>query len=130
MAAKRKAKPGDEELVADYMQKLAHPYKAEIEALRTIIRSTDSRIKERIKWNAPSYYYIEDLLTFNPRATGHVHLVFHHPLIETISSGILEGEYKGRRMTYFTGMKEVENKKPELTRVIRELIALIEGAGK
>ncbi len=60
--------------------------KAEIEAVRTIIKNADSKMLERIKWNAPSYYYKEDLVTFNPRATKHVHLVFHHAAIVKIKS--------------------------------------------
>jgi hypothetical protein len=130
MRGKRKEVPTDEELVAEYMQKLDHPYKQEIEALRIIIRKADSRISERIKWNAPSYYYIDDFLTFNLRASVHIHLVFHHPCIEKIRSGLLEGEYKGRRMVYLKGPEEVESKKAELTKVIRELIVLMGEASK
>lgn len=111
------------------MEALEHPLKWEIEAVRGIIKSADSRISERIKWNAPSYHYKEDLVTFHLRATEHVHLVFHHPSIETISSPLLQGEYKGRRMAYFKNMEEVRQGEEELKRVIRRLVANIEEAG-
>jgi uncharacterized protein YdhG (YjbR/CyaY superfamily) len=119
-------KQSDAEQVAEYMNKLEHPLKAAIEAVRDIIKKADKRINERIKWNAPSYYYKEDMVTFNPRATRHVHLVFHHPAIESIPSSILEGDYKGRRMTYFADMNEVKSKQKELVRVMGEIIKHIE----
>lgn len=122
------AKKPDADKVAEYMAALEHPLKAEIEAVRTIIKSADSRIGERIKWNAPSYYYTEDLVTFQLRATEHVHLVFHYPLIETVPSPILEGAYKGRRMAYFKSMEEVKQHEEELIRILRRLIRGIDGS--
>lgn len=119
-------KASDAEQVAAYLQQLEHPLKAEIEALRDIIRNAVPGIGERIKWNAPSYYYKEDMVTFNPRATGHVHLVFHHPAIEEIRSDLLQGDYKGRRMAYFADMNEVLSGREELARVLQELVAHIQ----
>ena len=113
----KKDSPGkltDADKVAEYMTKLKHPLKAGMEAVRTIIRTTDKRISERIKWNAPSYYYKEDMVTFNGWATKNIHLVFHHPFIVKIKSVLLEGDYKDRRMMYFNDMADVKKKKKEL----------------
>lgn len=120
-------KATDAEKVSEFMEALEHPLKREIEAVRAIIKSVDSGIGERIKWNAPSYYYREDMVTFHLRATEHVHLVFHHPSIETIASPLLQGEYKGRRMAYFKTMEEVRQGEEELKRVLKRLVANIEG---
>jgi uncharacterized protein YdhG (YjbR/CyaY superfamily) len=122
----KKAKPTDAELVADYMEKLVHPLKAEMEAVRTIIKSSDKTIQERIKWNAPSYYTSADFVTFNHRSPEYVHLIFHHPMIVQIKSALLEGDYKDRRMTYFRNMKEVSAAKKELQRIIKTLVQLIQ----
>lgn len=119
-------KPGDEEKVNEYMSKLDHPLKAEIEAVRTIIKNSNRNIAERVKWNAPSYYYKEDIVTFNLRAPKHVHLVFHHPLIVHIKSGLLEGDYKDRRMMYLRDMQEVKTNKKELEDIINELVRFID----
>jgi hypothetical protein len=73
-----------------------------------------------------SVYYREDLVTLNPRATKHVHLVFHHPTIVNIQSGLSEGDYKDRRMAYFTDMTNVQSKKKELKRIINELVEFID----
>ncbi len=123
--ATKKTKPTDEELVADWMQKLEHPLKAEIDAVRTIIKASNSNIKERIKWNAPSYYSTEDIVTFNHRATQHVHLIFHHPSIIKIKSALLEGDYKDRRMLYLPDMKAIKTHKKELQRIVNESVQLI-----
>lgn len=116
----------DTEQVMAYMEALEHPLKAEIEALRTIIKEIDTRISERIKWKAPSYYCKEDFLTFNHRMQDKVHLIFHNDAIPKINSVILEGDYKDRRMVYFKDMTDVMAKKIELQRIIAELLKLIE----
>ncbi len=112
----------DTEKVNDYMRKLEHPLKTEIEAVRIIILQASSKIAERVKWNAPSFYYRQDLVTFNPRAQKQVHLVFHHPAIVTIKSSLLEGDYKDRRMLYFADMAAVYAHKATLERIMNELV--------
>lgn len=124
MAAK-KVKPTDEDLVNDWMTKLKHPLKAEIDAVRQIIKDSNKSIHERIKWNAPSYYTSADIVTFNHRATKYVHLIFHHPTIVKIKSALLEGDYKDRRMLYLPDMKAVKANKKELQRIINESVQLI-----
>ncbi|GGD59037.1 hypothetical protein GCM10011514_23770 [Emticicia aquatilis] len=116
----------DTEQVTAYMETLEHPLKAEIEALRMIIKETNAQISERIKWKAPSYYCKEDFLTFNHRMQDKVHLIFHNEAIPKINSVILEGDYKDRRMVYFKDMTDVLAKKTELQRIISELLELIE----
>lgn len=118
-------KRDDAEQVSSYMDQLDHPLKAEIEAVRQIIKNAGQQISERIKWNAPSYYTSADLLTFNPRMAGKVHLVFHHIAIVQIESPLLEGDYKDRRMVYFTDMADVEAKRPELERILKEYVLLV-----
>jgi uncharacterized protein YdhG (YjbR/CyaY superfamily) len=118
-----KNKMGDAEQVAAFMSDLDHPLKQEIEKLREIIKSTSSEIQERIKWNAPSYYCGEDMLTFGPmRKTDQVMLVFHHPYIVEIASDLLEGTFKDRRLAYFKNMAEIEANSEELQRIIRRLL--------
>lgn len=114
----------DADEVKKYMTALKHPLKKEMEAVRLIIKNADKRISERIKWKAPSYYYKEDMVTFNGWATKNVHLVFHHPSIVKIKSDLLEGDYKDRRMMYFIDMADVNKKRKELEKIIKELVKL------
>jgi hypothetical protein len=118
-----KEKTTEAEKVANYMEKLEHPLKAEIETVRTILKSTNAKLEERIKWNAPSYHLNEvDLVTFNHRMTNKVHLVFHHIAIVGVKSDLLEGDFIDRRMMYFDNMADLEAKKEELVRVMEEMM--------
>lgn len=111
--------------VDEFMQKLDHPFKSEIEALRKIIRGVSTEITEQIKWNAPTYSYRgEYLVTFNLWETKRVHLVFHNPMISKIKSPLLEGDYDHRRMTFFSDMKDIKAKKAELVQVLKQLVKL------
>lgn len=116
----------DAEKVQQYMDAITHPLKKETETVRTIIKKASSKLNERIKWNAPSYYYIDDIVTFGPQRTGKVLLVFHHPFIVKIKSPILEGDYKDRRLVYFDSMKAIKENKKELERIINEIVELID----
>lgn len=121
----RPKKPSDAELVYDFMGQLEHPLKAEIEAIRAIIKGANGRISERIKWAAPSYFTSVDLVTFNLKMVTKVHLVFHNEAITRIKSDLLLGDYKDRRMMYFDTMKAVEANKTELEWIINEYVVLV-----
>lgn len=120
------ATPNNTAAVDLYMSDLAHPLKEEIEAVRCIIKSANGNIKEQVKWNAPSFFYREDLVTFNPRLQTAVHLVFHHPKIVNIQSPLLQGDYKDRRMMYLENMKEIIRYKSDLENIIDSLVQLID----
>jgi hypothetical protein len=107
-----------------FMKLLDHPLKDEIEAVRSIIKS-NKKIAERVKWNAPSFFYTDDLATIHVKAKQHVHVIFHHPAIVKIKSAFLEGDYKDRRMMYFENMQEIKARKKELTRIIKGLVDLM-----
>ena len=119
-------KPGDAEKVAAYMDALNHPLKKEAEAVRSIIKNANSKLKEWIKWNAPSYYYIDDSVTFGPLRSEKILLVFHHPFVVKVESKLLEGDYKDRRLVYLDSMKAIKANKKELERIINEIIDLID----
>jgi uncharacterized protein YdhG (YjbR/CyaY superfamily) len=112
------------EKVDAFMAELEHPFKAEVEVVRAIIKGVHPEIAEEIKWNAPSFSYKDYLVTFNLWEKKRIHLVFHNPHIPTIQSELLEGDYDRRRMAYFADMADIEAKRGELERVIRELVAL------
>lgn len=115
-----------------YMVKLEHPLKAEVQAVREIIKGVNPGITEQIKWNAPSFSYRgEYLVTFNLRAANRVHLVWHNPAVASIKSELLEGDYKDRRMSYWyeASMADVKSVREELIRVVRELVAAVEAVG-
>jgi hypothetical protein len=105
-----------------FMAALDHPLRAEVQALRDIILAVDDRITEQIKWKAPSFSCGDYIATFNLRARQHVHLVFHNPHLAAVDSDLLSGSWPDRRMAYFTDLADVEAKRAELERVVREII--------
>ena len=114
------------EQVNAWMAKLDAAMKPAVNAVRKIIRAAGPKLNERIKWNAPSYYYKEDIVTFGPtRSKDKIILVFHHPSVVKIRSEILEGNYKDRRLVYLNSMQEIKDAKKELERIIKTSVEMI-----
>ena len=117
------------EKVNGFMEQLDHPFKAEVQAVRDMIKNVHPGITEEIKWKAPSFSYKGYMVTFNLWARQHVHLVFHNGAILRHESGLLEGDYVDRRMAYFSSMDDVHLKQPALEKAIREWVSLMDQAG-
>jgi uncharacterized protein YdhG (YjbR/CyaY superfamily) len=111
--------------VDEFMQDLSHPLKAEVEAVRSIIKGVNKNIAEEVKWKAPSFNYKgEYLVTFNLWEKDRIHLVFHNPKIPLVKSNLLEGNYKDRRMMYLADMDDIKAKKPALEKILKDLIKM------
>ncbi len=122
---KAKPTPNQTEQVDEFMEKLDHPFKAEVQMIREMIKKVNKDITEEIKWKAPSFRYkSEYLVTFNLWEKGRIHLVFHNPMISQVKSELLEGDYDHRRMAYFNDKKDIETKKAALEKVLKDLIRL------
>ena len=117
--------PNQTQQVDAFMDKLDHPFKAEVQQVREIIKNVDRDVTEQIKWNAPSFSYRgEYLVTFNLRAKDSIHLVFHNPMVSHVKSKLLEGDYEDRRMAYFANKKDIQAKKAALEKALKDLIRL------
>ena len=140
MTAKTKRpKLTEKEQVEEWMNNLDEEVRPAINAVRKIIKAAGPKLNERIKWNAPSFYYKpappddsghsggEDIVTFGPvRTRDKIILVFHHPNIVKISSALLEGEYKDRRLIYLNSVSEINKNKKELERIINESVTMMD----
>lgn len=123
----KKQTAGGREEVDLYMEKLDHSMKSGIELLRDIIRNANPKLQERVKWNAPSFYYVKDLCAFHLRPKDYIQIVFvfyDGNMIE--SPGLLEGAYKDRRLAKFHSMEDIEQKRPALERFVNDWVALID----
>lgn len=119
--------------VDEFMSKLDHPLKHEIEKVRAIILESDAQLTEHIKWNAPSYCYNnEDRITFNLHGKGFFRLVFHcgskvkerkERLFED-PTGLLDWAANDRAIVKFTNENDVEEKTEQLKAVIRKWIEI------
>jgi len=117
----------DGKVVVDaYMRDVDHPFKAEMAAVREIILGVSPKLAERIKWNAPSFYYKEDLGAFNPRATEYAHLILLFPGGQGMqdTSGLLEGNHKDRREAKFYSLDDVKSKKRALEKIVKAWVEL------
>lgn len=115
----------DKNKVDEFFNKLTHPLKAEMQAIRTIIISTSSKIEEDIKWGGPSFDFKEPMVTINPRITNYVALIFHKGELLNDQSGLLEPASKGKAYAKFHSMKEVNDNKQKLQKVVKEWINIM-----
>lgn len=131
-AAKKAAKKtqSNSAAVDEFIDNLDHPFKAEVQAVRKIIKGVNSNLTEEIKWAAPSFSYKGYLVTFNLWAKDRVHLVFHNGAILRDKAGLLEGDYPDRRMMYFANMKEVKAKKAALEDYVSQWVKLMDKKAK
>ncbi len=114
--------------VTEYMDRLEHPLRDVVDALRALIHDVDPAITEEIKWNAPSFSYKGYLVTFNLHRPEEVLLVFHDGAILDPQDGLLEGSYPDRRLVHVRSLADVEAMRPRLQAAIREWIAIRDAA--
>ncbi len=118
--------------VAQFLQTLDHPLKAEVEQLRAIILSADPGITEQIKWKAPSFCYCgDDRVTMRLHPNGGVQLIFHRgakvkdgtDFAFDDPSGLLQWVAKDRATMMFRTLAEIAAHKATLEDVVRRWMA-------
>lgn len=108
------------------MSKLEHPLKAEMEAVRAIIIKASPKMEEDVKWGGPSFFYKEDLATFNPRIKNYVALIFHKGELLDIKSDFLEQATKGKVYAKFYTMEQVTANRELIERMVNTWIELMD----
>lgn len=112
--------------VDEFMDKLEHPLRAEMEAVRSIIVNANSKMEEDVKWGGPSFFYKEDLATFNPRIKNYVALIFHKGELLNIKSDFLEAASKGKVYAKFYSMEQVKENKELLEKMVNTWVELMD----
>jgi hypothetical protein len=105
--------------VNEFIAKLEHPLKAEMEAVRNIITKTNPEMEEDIKWGGPSFYYKEDMATFNPRIKNYVAVIFHKGSLIANRASFFEDAPKGKVYAKFYSMADVEANKTALEQLVK-----------
>jgi hypothetical protein len=118
--------------VSEFLNKLEHPFKVEIERLREIILSINPALTEQIKWNAPSYCFMgDDRITFRIYPPKSVQLIFHRGAkvrsdLESFSfedpTGLIKWATKERGVVTFLSVAEIEAKKENLRLLVEKWI--------
>lgn len=123
---KKTAATAEADLVGAWINKQDKKRKEDISVLREVILGSSRKLQERIKWNAPSYYYKEDIVTVGPSRNQRLLLVFHHPAINQVQSPLLEGNFRDRKLAWFDDGAAVARNKKEIKRIINQIIAVID----
>ena len=100
-----------------------------------MIRDADPRIRESVKWNAPSYATTEHFATFHLRGKAGVQVVLHlgaKPKPGTTvrasiddPAGLLEWRGPDRATATFTNLAEVRARKAAFTAVLRHWLRFV-----
>lgn len=121
--------------VVDYLNKLQHPLKSEIEAVRKLILSANTQLTEQIKWNAPSFCFDgDDRITFNLHGKDAFQLVFHCGVkaknkklkgrLPEDYAGLLEWASDDRAIMKLGNMQDVKAKQEALVKTVKDWIVL------
>lgn len=127
----KKEKLSGEAEVDKYMETLDHQFKEEVSLLRSIIINANKKLEERIKWNAPSFYYQKDMAAFNLRAKDYIQIIFiFYGGAMIFESAVLQGDWKDRREARFYDLADIASKKSKLEEVVNKWIEIIEKTNK
>ncbi|MSR31013.1 MAG: DUF1801 domain-containing protein [Gemmataceae bacterium] len=117
--------------VQDFFDRLSHPLKPVLEAVRECIVEAAPKVVEEIKWNSPSFKVKELFATINIR-DGQVMLVLHlgEKVKDNSTKGIKIRDTKGlltwvareRALVSFKGLDEIKKNKKALQVIIRQWI--------
>jgi len=110
--------------VDHWFAKYDNPMKAVVQRVRRILLAADYRLEETIKWQSPTFIYKGNLTSFNPRSKSHASLLFHNGASIPGDFPHLEGGGGTARYMSFAGMEEAEDRKGELTRIVKAWIEL------
>ena len=131
--ARKLASADSSAAVDQFMARLEHPCKNEIQALREIICGVDGAIAEGVKWNAPSFRTTEYFATTHLRAKVGVGVILHlgakmreSPAVRVDDpDGLLKWLGQERAMVSFAGMKELRASKAAFARIVRQWIKYV-----
>lgn len=114
----------------EFMAHLKHPLKAEIAAVRAIIMQASDKISERVKWEAPVFYFKQDLATYDLHSMKSVHLIllFAEEMTIPDGDGLVEVDPDGRREVTFRNMTEIAARKSALTKFVRDFVTAMGGS--
>jgi hypothetical protein len=118
--------------VDEFMARLDHPFKAEIEAVRAAVLGVDDSIAEGIKWNAPSFRKGEYFATVHLRERNGVAVILHLGAKARVlptgglgiddPAGLLKWLGKDRAMVRFANLAEFAARKADFEWVLRQWI--------
>ena len=113
--------------VDNFIEALEHPHKVAIQELRQFILSIDPRIKEQVKWNAPSFYLDDNFATLRVHPAPILQLILHNGSKKKVNpkqfeipdpNGIFKWAAKDRRVVTFASLEDARSKMDALRPII------------
>ena len=140
--APRKPKPVSHTSFADttkavdeFMSTLDHPFKAEIQAIRSSIMGADPSVAEGVKWNAPSFRTTDYFATTNLREPVGVGVILHlgarvrdsgpDRVLISDPQNLLKWLAKDRAMVAFKNMADFRAQQSAFEGVVRHWITFV-----
>ncbi|ACU04967.1 MULTISPECIES: DUF1801 domain-containing protein [Pedobacter] len=112
--------------IDEFVSKLNHPMKAEIEEVIKIIRSASNDLEEDVKWGGPSFDYKEPMATLSLRVAGTIVFIFHKGELIKDESSLLEAAPKGKAYLKLRSMKEIKDNEANIQHIVKEWIKLMD----
>lgn len=137
MTNKRPGRRTKQDDVDAFLAALDHPRKPEIEAVRALILAADPRVREGVKWNAPSFYVTEHFATFKLRPADTVQVVFHTgarmsavagAMVIDDPAGLLTWAAPDRCVATLRDMDDVAAKRDAFASIVRQWIGQTAGS--
>ena len=128
----RKAPEGAGTSVTQFLATLDHPHKEGIELLRSVILGVDRRIREGIKWNAPSFMLADHFATFRLHPPKNVQLILHTGAKARSGAkvfriddpeGLLKWPASDRAVLTFASTAEAKASKAAVQHIVKQWIA-------
>ena len=117
------ADPGTDAVDA-WFETYENPQKAGVQRVRALVMAADPRVRECIKWKAPTFVYEGNIASFYPKSKKHVSLMFHQGAKIPGDHPLLEGEGATSRTAKFKDLDDIEAKRDALQAVVRAWIAM------
>ena len=105
-----------------WMSHYDNPMRDVVERVRRIMLHADDRVTECIKWQAPTFTYKGNIASFFPKASRHATLMFHQGGLIPGDFPHLTGDGKEARSMTFVSIAEAEERRDELTAIVRAWI--------
>lgn len=115
-----------------YLAELSSPLEPALRELCAIVRDTDPRIGEEIKWNAPSFFLTGHFATTNLRPRGPLLLVLHSGVQKRDvdlraavhdPGGLLDWKSGDRAILSFPDLAAVTTAAPQVHSILGDWIA-------
>lgn len=106
-----------------WLKAYENPQKELVEKVREVILSTDERVSEDIKWQAPTFMYKGNIASFFPKAKKNVTLMFHTGASINDPDNLLEGDGATSRVARFHSVEDLDEKRSSLEKIIQAWIA-------